>query len=413
MKQGKKTTPTQAVSILIISAAMGCLIGACVIGYESIIAGAQSLLSADQITPIGVACLPIAGMYLTGWIIHHYKITSTAMADEVVEIYHNKERQLPAKILIAKIMASIATLASGCSAGLEGASKWLGAMIAISIQKIALKSSSIRANHPSTLIAGAAAGITAIFSAPLTALAMALESPRRHKIDLRSLPSALAAAGGSFLVCHLLGRINLIFAATRHDTLSYADLPWMISLGVVCGLCAGTFKAMISVTGRFALRIFPRWWTRSLAGGALISTIGATEYFATGRFLVFGSGGMEIQGMLSGSMEAKFLWPLVAGKFLVTIITFAFGGVGGLFLPSATIGAGLGALMAATSGHAAVGTFALLGASAFTGASYSSFVFSLIFVAEAARRPDLMIFAIIVNILAYTASLARLLARSK
>ncbi len=83
--------------------------------------------------------------------------------------------------MLPKLLASVATLASGCSAGMEGASKWLGAFIGAHYQDRCNRGrwSENISTFPfrSTLLAGAAAGIAAIFRAPLSGAVMGLESP--------------------------------------------------------------------------------------------------------------------------------------------------------------------------------------------------------------------------------------------
>jgi hypothetical protein len=54
---------------------------------------------------------------------------SSSMADEVVLAYHRPEAGIPFQSAAPKLAASVANMGFGASAGMEGASKWLGGTI--------------------------------------------------------------------------------------------------------------------------------------------------------------------------------------------------------------------------------------------------------------------------------------------
>jgi CBS domain-containing protein len=80
------------------------------------------------------------------------------------------------------------------------------------------------------------------------------------------------------------------------------------------------------------------------------------------------------------------------------------GGVGGLFVPSATIGAGLGAVCDLLFHPTQPGLFTLVGIAAFTGASYNSLLFAAVFVAEATGSPALVVPSLIASCAAFLVS---------
>lgn len=73
--------------------------------------------------------MPIAGMVLTGLILTLFRVKSSSMADEVVLAYHRPQTGMDYRSTIPKLSASVATMGFGASAGMEGASKWLGGTI--------------------------------------------------------------------------------------------------------------------------------------------------------------------------------------------------------------------------------------------------------------------------------------------
>ena len=92
---------------------------------------------------------------------------------------------------------------------------------------------------------------------------------------------------------------------------------------------------------------------------------------------------------------------IFVAKLLATAFTFGTGGVGGLFVPSATIGAALGAAFDAVFMPNQPGLFTLIGIAAFTGASYNSLLFAAVFVAEATGSPALVVPSLIASSTAF------------
>ena len=122
---------------------------------------------------------PAVGMTLAGTILYLFRVHSSAMADEVVRAYHEEETGMPSDTAVGKLAASIATMGFGGSAGMEGASKWLGATIGSIVQKLLnrIPLKIIHGNVRMTLLTGGSAGIAAIFRAPLSGAIMGVESP--------------------------------------------------------------------------------------------------------------------------------------------------------------------------------------------------------------------------------------------
>ena len=94
--------------------------------------------------------------------------------------------------------------------------------------------------------------------------------------------------------------------------------------------------------------------------------------------------------------------PIRPGLVLATSVTFGCGGVGGLFVPTATMGAALGAAFDAALAPSQPGVYTLLGIAAFAGASYNSLLFAAVFVAEATGNVFLVVPSLIASSVAFT-----------
>ena len=106
-------------------------------------------------------------------------------------------------------------------------------------------------------------------------------------------------------------------------------------------------------------------------------------------------------GLLNGHYALYACIIILFAKLAATVFTFGTGGVGGLFVPSATIGAALGAIFDATINPSQPGLFTLIGIAAFTGASYNSLLFAAVFVAEATGSPALVVPSLVASCTAF------------
>jgi CIC family chloride channel protein len=95
---------------------------------------------------------------------------------------------------------------------------------------------------------------------------------------------------------------------------------------------------------------------------------------------------------------------ILVAKLLATALTFGTGGVGGFFVPSATIGAAMGAACDAAFHPSQPGLFTLVGIAAFTGASYNSLLFAAVFIAEATGSPALVVPGLLASCTAFLVS---------
>jgi CIC family chloride channel protein len=92
---------------------------------------------------------------------------SPSTADEYLHAFHDRHHELGWRALVARTIAAVATLGSGVPMGLEGPSLYAGATIGAKIQR-RFKRSFRDADERVLLVAGAAAGVSAIFKAPAT-----------------------------------------------------------------------------------------------------------------------------------------------------------------------------------------------------------------------------------------------------
>jgi CIC family chloride channel protein len=243
--------------------------------------------------------------------------------------------RLPARPALARTAASAVTLGSGASAGSEGPVAVLGAAIASFLGQ------AFRFDPARTKImvaAGAAAGISAAFNAPLAGAFFALEEIL-GSLSVGAFPPVVVASVVAAVVSHIFLGNNPAFpipeeygyALQREVFLFY---PF---LGVIAGLVAALFVRVFFATEALARRIEGPKWGLAFVGGLIV---GGLVLLSKG--LLVGHGHLAVHLDVFGGMSWPALSLLALGSILATSITLNFGGSGGVFTPSLYVGAATG-----------------------------------------------------------------------
>ena len=393
--------------VFLVAAPIGVVVGAAIAGYDFVVNALLWEHFSRWLSPSQLSLLPIAGMVLTGLILAIFRVPSSSMADEVVLAYHRPESGVAFQAAIPKLAASVATMGFGASAGMEGASKWLGGSISSFIQRQINRFRLLRALHgrvETTMLAGAAAGISAIFRAPLTGAIMGVESPYKHDLAHESLIHALVAAATSYATFSLFRPATPYFPIRFAYHLDPRDLLICVPLGFAGGLASHLFLLCLSRIKRTWGRWSAYRVVKLLCGGLIVSAIALSMNYLIGEPATLQAGLPVANKLLNGKYVLAACLLIFVAKLLATAFTFGTGGVGGLFVPSATIGAALGATFDAVFHPSQPGLFTLIGIAAFTGASYNSLLFAAVFVAEATGSPALVVPSLIASCTAFLLS---------
>ena len=326
--------------------------------------------------------------------------------EEIIRSYHEHQGDIDVRSFFPKLLAAITTVGFGGSAALEGPSIYGGGAIGSWLWKKFRRVGLEPRDRRIMLISGAAAGMAAVFRAPMTGLVFALEMP--YKDDLAHealLPSLIASVVSYVTLAFFLGATPLFNFASA-TSFTGRDLLWCALLGVLIGLAAMAF----TITFRRARVFMVHWsiphWLKLTMGGFLTGVCGLAFLSLYHGSLVPLGPNYEAVGEILGHHHSS-LELVVFGvlKLAATLFTLATGGVSAMFVPLFLTGGSFGAAFAQSIVHSgSVELYAAVGMASFIAAGYKTPLAAVVFVAEATGGHAFIVPALIGAAIAYAIS---------
>jgi chloride channel protein, CIC family len=387
---------TRSRQVVLASAVVGAITGVAVAGFDR--------LTVDVTFDRGVAHLPLwllafapgIGLAVAAlWLRYPGRGLSSSSADEYLHAFHTHEA-LSVRDMVHRLVASVATLGSGGAMGLEGPSIYLGATIGSALQRRG-RSFLAGADPNLLLVAGAAAGIAAIFKAPATGAIFAIEVPFQEDLARRMLLPALVAAASGYLALVAINGTTPLFPVHGAPPFSFTDLAGAAVLGLTAGVGAKVFAMFILWAKRMSGLAYRS--VRILACGATIAVLFAIGRGLTGQSLVLTPGYGVVTWALAPNRAVALLLAILVLRCVATGAAVAGGGVGGLFVPLVVAGALLGRAFGAAVGSTD-SLFLVIGVAAFLGAGYRVPLAAVVFVAETTGRPGFVVPGLIAAVVA-------------
>jgi CIC family chloride channel protein len=383
-----RTLAQRSWEVLLLSAVTGALTGAGVALFDRVVVNGL-LDRIFRLSPWLLAFLPLCGLVLAAAALRWLgRNASSSSADLYLQNFHDSTKPLRVRELPARMLAATATLGLGGPMGLEGPSLYLGASIGTWLQQ-RLQRLTRNADRRVLLVAGAAAGVAAIFKAPATGAVFALEVPYQDDFARRMLLPALVGSATSYLAFVAINGTAPLFPVRGTPPFSFADLVGALALGVLAGLGARVFSALIRLAKRAARA--DQLLLRVIGAGLTIATLFGIGEALTGRPVVIGVGYATIDWALTANRAIWLLLVVLLLRCLATATTVAGGGVGGLFIPLVVAGALLGRAVGGVVGDVDTTLFLVVGIAAFLGAGYRVPLAAVTFVAETTGRPGFVV----------------------
>ncbi|WP_299492337.1 chloride channel protein [uncultured Shewanella sp.] len=343
--------------------------------------------------------LPIFGAFLI-WAIakvgsKRYKRMGIAYVLHRVKLHYGK---IPLASAPAQFFQALFALASQFSVGREGPAIHLGAVSAsVLAEKFNLPDNSVRIMCAS----GIAAGISAIFNAPLAAVIFVLEVIlREYKIHY-FFPITISAICGALSSRLVFGNIHA-FDQISVIKIPLSQYPILAISGLILGCVAAFFNfSLLTLTEKSQ-----KWplIQRLLIAGLLTSFIGL--------FLpqAIGSNEHAISEAIQADPSMMLLTAILVGKIFATVAAVGLGIPGGLIGPLYGIGALLGAVIAVffqqwfPSLTPYIGLYAIIGMTAMMGVCLSAPLAALVALIELSDNTAIILPSMFVIIPAFLIS---------
>ncbi|KVV47839.1 chloride channel protein [Burkholderia ubonensis] len=283
-----------------------------------------------------VIAVPVIGGLIVGMMARFgsEKIRGHGIPEAIEAILFGKSRMSP-KVAVLKPLSSGVVIGSGGPFGAEGpiimTGGALGSLIAQCVKVTA-------AERKTLLVAGAAAGMTAVFGTPVAAVLLAVELLLFEWRPRSFLPVALACAVAGFARAVFFG-VEPLFPLTTAAPSPVALLSCVVA-GLLAGMLAcGLSAALYRVEDAFAkLPVHWMWWP---ALGAIVIGVGG---WLQPRAL--GVGYDVIGDLLHQHIALQIALALLVVKAVMWVIALGSGTSGGVLAPLLMLGAGLGAVLA-------------------------------------------------------------------
>lgn len=342
-----------------------------------------------------LALLPAVGGLACGLVVRFAPEAGGAGGDAMINTFHNHRGIVRKRVPAVKLLASLLTIASGGSAGREGPVMHSTSGLASNLARAMRLDDQERRI---LLIAGAAAGVSAIFRTPLGAALYAVEVLYRDDFETDAIvPAIIASVTGYSIFTTVYGQGHLFQTEPSYAFLplalpAYAAMAVGLSMFAVALVVARERIAAVFESERLRLPL----WARPALGGLLLGLLAifVPEALGVGYGL--------IQGAIEGAPWIPengymLLWGLAAAKILSTGLTVGSGGSGGEFGPTLVIGGLVGGGFGLWFHELAPtlvpqpGAFALVGMGAMLGGIMHVPVSSLIMVCEMTGSYDLLV----------------------
>lgn len=293
--------------------------------------------------------LPLAGL-LVGWITYKWAPESEGHGTEqLIRTFHDLGGAVRKRVIFIKALTSAITIGSGGSAGQEGPVAQVGSGIGSTASKAMGLGDRDRRIF---LLAGASAGIGALFTAPLAGALFAPEVLYR-KPEFEGdaiIPCIISSIVGYTTFTSITGETKAIHISSEVlGTLTQGDpreLLLYLGLALLCTIASlfyvRTFNGIHGAFNRMNWLWKP---ARPALGGLLLAFLAVFLAPLTGEFGVLYGGYDLMTGSIGGQLAISTMAILVVGKALATSLSIATGGSGGVFAPSLAMGALLGGIV--------------------------------------------------------------------
>lgn len=353
--------------------------------------------------------IPAIGALLGGIVCRFAPECSGGGGDATIDAFHHEQGVVRGRVLWVKPLASIATLGAGGSGGREGPTMQIGAALGSTVGRYLRVSTRERRV---LMVAGIAAGISAVFRAPLGAALIAIEMLYRDDFESEALiPSVLASVVAYSVSISVFGQSTL-FGHLPPYTFHPQQIPLYLVLALVIAAAASTFVASLRFAHKLYERVAVPAWVRPAIGGLSLGLLVIVALHFVGPVIGRADKGLGILGggygvsqvaitgadwLPIGWTGVEILAALALVKIIASSVTIGSGGSAGDFAPALAIGGllggafGIAARVVLHDPSIQPGAFALVGMGTFYGGIANTPLAALVLVCEMAGSYELLV----------------------
>ncbi|NIJ35869.1 H+/Cl- antiporter ClcA/CBS domain-containing protein [Sphingopyxis panaciterrae] len=294
---------------------------------------AETAEISDSAVGLAIVAIPVIGSLIIGVMARFgsEKIRGHGIPEAIETILFGESR-LSLKVAILKPISAAISIGSGGPFGAEGPIIMTGGAIGSLFAQCFRLSA---AERKTLLVAGAAAGMTAIFGTPMAAILLAVEILLFEWKPRSFVPVVIAVLVAAAWRPGLIGA-GPMFPATW----PLPETGWTVAAAAGVGVIVGLLAALLSSLLYRVEDLFHRlpvhwmWWP---AIGAVVVGIGG---LVDAR--VLGAGYGNIEALVDGSMVLRAAIVLLVTKAIVWLVALGSGTSGGVLAPLLILGGAAG-----------------------------------------------------------------------
>ena len=332
--------------------------------------------------PLWSVLVPVGGSLVVGLIARFgsEKIRGHGIPEAIEAIMLGRSR-LDLKVAILKPISSAVSIGTGGPFGAEGPIIMTGGAIGSLIAQALPVSDNER---KTLLVAGAAAGMTAVFGTPIAAIMLAVELLLFEWTPRSFVPVAVAA------IIAEVGRTWLHMASPLFPfhggmAIGLEPLAGWIAIGIAGGLLSALLTQLVYACedGFLKLPIHWMWWPA--IGGVVVGIGGLIEPHA------LGVGYDNIARMLAGGAVLKVALVLLVVKAIIWAVALGSGTSGGILAPLLIMGGAMGAALGGLLPEASPGFWAMMAMAATMGGTMRAPLTATFFTVELTGNSDVLL----------------------
>lgn len=339
----------------------------------------------------------IAIGFIVGKLIKWEPLSSGSGIPQVQAELMGKVHMNSGRLIVSKLLGGGLASLAGLSLGREGPSIQIGAAVSKMLAKVMKKDNT---EERYMITAGASAGLSAAFNAPISGALFALEEMHKNFSSLVLIPCLIAAVVADFLSKNVFG----LEPAFSFKVIAQLPLSQYYNL-ILLGVFAGLIGVLFNKTLLFSQDIFKNMKIKDEYKTILIMLIaGVIGYFS---YDLLGGGHHLLEEIAISGFSIRILLFYLVGKLLFTTLSYGSKAQGGIFLPILVLGGLVGSIYFTTAdlfmdmSNVYYANFIICGMAAIMTAVVRSPIISILLVSEMTGSFRYILGLCIVSVVAY------------